>query len=181
MLRLTFDIVKKIVPFVHAYWSSFAMVSSSWSNSFATAVRSSSVGWSPDWKRQTSEASFRRRLQKIFLISETGRQESDAQLLWRCSWLLSNSLKHLTAYAYGRRNKEFVKVRTPHTKYVTLARKRGGQGVNPPRKNFALPGKMCWMWLKTIGHLSKNLSPSQKTRRPSLCPVLLTGLISLHF
>jgi len=47
-----------------------------------------------------------------------------------------------------------------------------------PRKIFAPPpGKMCWTSIKTIGHSSKKLGPSQKTLRPSWCPKLVTGLL----
>jgi len=35
---------------------------------------------------------------------------------------------------------------------------------------------MCWTKFKTIGHSSKNLSPSQKTLRPTWCPKLVTEL-----
>jgi len=37
---------------------------------------------------------------------------------------------------------------------------RNQRGISPPRKNFGPPGKMCWTTFKTIGHSSKNLSPS---------------------
>ena len=40
------------------------------------------------------------------------------------------------------------------------------RGANPPRKNFAPPGKMCWTYIKAIGHSLKKFSPSQKTLRP---------------
>jgi len=60
------------------------------------------------------------------------------------NWSELNSLKHLTANAYGRRNKELLKVRTLHPKYVTQARKarkQGGQGGEAPVEDICLPWK----------------------------------------
>jgi len=51
------------------------------------------------------------------------------------------------------------------------------RGRSPPRKIFrSRPGKICWIYFETIGHISKNFGPSQKTLCPSWCPKLVTGL-----
>ena len=66
---------------------------------------------------------------------------------------------------------------TSQSTTINQARNQGGR--SPLITFFAPPGKMCWTSLKTIGHSSKNLDPSQKTLRPSWCPKLVTGLPSM--
>jgi len=58
------------------------------------------------------------------------------------------------------------------------SRNQGGRrGEEVPLENLLPLGKIWWLYFETIGHSSKNLSPSQKTLRPSRCPKLVTGLL----
>jgi len=85
----------------------------------------------------------------------------------------------LKGYMLISRNTERVhgqrKVGNP---WSILTRPVTRRGKALPRKFFAPPGKMCWIYFEIIGHSSKNLGPSPKTLRPSWCPKLVTGLIS---